>query len=312
MSDDRPILISVGRLVDVKGHVDLIDSCRILFERGIQFRCYLLGEGPKRATLQRMIKQYGLASVVELRGAQSPAQLADWYRAADLSVLASRSEGVPNVLMESIASGTPFIATNVGGIPEIADLSLDRLVPPSNPTTLADTLTEWLASNRSAIRITRQFDPSTVSESADQLARILAAVHSNCEPLPSCDVIMHETMIDRDVISVRPRVKTVEPPIANPPITISEPNDGHVLNEVPGRMGESFYLRAAATAPSKSDQASKADVGSAVQTDHSSQIDSNSAATKFPLSSAKFRRNVEEEEDDPYGRTAEGFRYRIE
>ena len=67
-------------------------------------------------------------------------QLPDWYRAANVVVLPSRSEGVPNVLMEAIACGIPFVASEVGGIPEIAHLGTSRLVPSGNPTALASAL----------------------------------------------------------------------------------------------------------------------------------------------------------------------------
>jgi glycosyltransferase involved in cell wall biosynthesis len=66
--------------------------------------------------------------------------LPDWYRAADLFVLPSRSEGVPCVLLEAMACGTPFVATHVGGIPEVAHLGTGRLVPAEDPDALAQAI----------------------------------------------------------------------------------------------------------------------------------------------------------------------------
>jgi glycosyltransferase involved in cell wall biosynthesis len=76
--------------------------------------------------------------------------LPNWYRSADLVVLPSNSEGVPNVLVEAAACGIPFVATRVGGIPEIAHLSAGELVPPGDPAALAGAMEPWLRTESSA------------------------------------------------------------------------------------------------------------------------------------------------------------------
>jgi glycosyltransferase involved in cell wall biosynthesis len=97
--------------------------------------------------------------------------LADWYTAADLTVLPSHSEGVPNVLLESIASGTPFVATRVGGIAEIADPVLDRLVAPGDPAALADAIVDALSMPQPAER--RALSTRTVADAATQMLEVL-------------------------------------------------------------------------------------------------------------------------------------------
>ncbi len=166
------VLISVGRLVPVKGHTHLLQACRLLAARRVSFRCYLIGDGPLKAELQRQITQLGLDGVVELKGAQTQGQLAEWYRAADMTVLPSASEGVPNVLMESIACGTPFVASDVGGIPEIADSRHDRLVPPASPVALADAI-EWQLKVRRSNLPPRGFEPLPLKAAACRLAQVL-------------------------------------------------------------------------------------------------------------------------------------------
>ena len=205
----QPMFVSVGRLVDVKGHVHLIEACRLLNKRGVDFKCYLLGDGPLRSSLERQIQQHGLESKIELKGAQSSAQLAEWYRAADFSVLASLSEGVPNVLLESIACGTPFVASNVGGIPEIADPLFDRLVPAANPGALADAIGERLADNRVLAR-KRRFEPPAMSESAETLSKILRSVQSGQPMTKTANVILHEMMNDSDVTEVQPETNALQ------------------------------------------------------------------------------------------------------
>jgi glycosyltransferase involved in cell wall biosynthesis len=72
-------------------------------------------------------------------------QLPDWYGAADLTVLSSHSEGIPNVLRESLACGTPYVATRVGGVAELSEDPAVRLVPPGDPAALAGAIRASLA-----------------------------------------------------------------------------------------------------------------------------------------------------------------------
>jgi len=81
---------------------------------------------------------------VKLLGAKAHNELPDWYRAADVFVLPSRSEGLPNVLLEASACGTPFVASNVGGIPEIAHLGASKLVQPNDAQSLASAISDFL------------------------------------------------------------------------------------------------------------------------------------------------------------------------
>jgi glycosyltransferase involved in cell wall biosynthesis len=171
------VLISVGRLVDVKGHEHLIQGCRMLAARRVRFRCYILGDGPLRAELEKLIIDLGLSGIVELKGAQSQSQLAEWYRAADVTVLPSLSEGVPNVLLESIACGTPFAASDVGGIPEIADRRHDRLVPVASPVALADAI-EWQLNIRRDTLPPRSFEPLALKGAARRLTQVLEDARS--------------------------------------------------------------------------------------------------------------------------------------
>jgi glycosyltransferase involved in cell wall biosynthesis len=143
LAADRQHLLFVGNLVPVKGIDVLLQACRSL--PGENWQLHLVGAGPQRAALERQVRSTGLASRVVFHGAVSHEDLPDWFRAADLFVLASRSEGVPNVLLEAMACGLPLVASDVGGIPEIAGLGVSRLVPPERPSVLADAITQMLA-----------------------------------------------------------------------------------------------------------------------------------------------------------------------
>ena len=246
LPDDRPIAISVGRLVDVKGHAHLIDACELLSRRGVKFRCYLLGDGPLRTELERRIEERRLHDVIQLRGSQTPSLLAEWYRAANLSVLASLSEGVPNVLLESIACGTPFVASNVGGIPEIADVEIDCLVSAGDPTALANAIESRLAVKRSDFRKARRFEPPSVSESTRNLSRILQSIQTGRAISVHADDTLHETMTEKDVSNDAVTSSTIgRTDVSDAEIASTSENDSVAAGTevLLGRTGEMFYSR---------------------------------------------------------------------
>jgi glycosyltransferase involved in cell wall biosynthesis len=140
-----PVVLFVGNLVPVKGLDVLIGACARLASWGVHFTCLLIGQGPLRRSLGRRIARLGLDDRVRLMGPYPHDRLGDWYRAADLFVLPSRSEGVPVVLLEAAACGKPFVASRTGGIPEVAHLTPSLLVEPGDPDALALALRDGLA-----------------------------------------------------------------------------------------------------------------------------------------------------------------------
>ncbi len=112
---EAKMLLSVGGLIPLKGH-DLI----IRALAGLPgFQLLIAGEGPQKSALSRLAASVGVQERVEFLGVIGHEKLADYYGAVDATVLASSREGWPNVLLESMACGTPVVATAVGGIPEI-------------------------------------------------------------------------------------------------------------------------------------------------------------------------------------------------
>lgn len=138
------MLVAVGSLVPVKGIDVLLDALARLTKRRDDVRLCLVGDGAARKSLEERAAKLGLGDVVRFAGSVPQAELGDWYRAADLSVLASRSEGVPNVLRESLACGTPFVATNVGGVFEIAEGTKNRVVSAEDAGALENAIADSL------------------------------------------------------------------------------------------------------------------------------------------------------------------------
>lgn len=145
LGPETPLVLFVGNLVPGKGVSVLLDACAALVARGHAPQCRIVGRGPEEARLRRLVERLGLADRVQLVGPQPHAELAAWYRACDVVALPSFSEGIPNVLREALASGRPYVATRVGGIPEIADPSACRLVAAGSAPELAEALGAVLA-----------------------------------------------------------------------------------------------------------------------------------------------------------------------
>jgi teichuronic acid biosynthesis glycosyltransferase TuaC len=113
------ILVSVGGLIPRKGFHFLIPAVAQIAQRFPALRLYILGEGEYRSTLEALIRECKLEEIVFLRGNVPNEQLRYWFSAASLSCLVSSREGWPNVLQESLACGTPALATRVWGAPEV-------------------------------------------------------------------------------------------------------------------------------------------------------------------------------------------------
>ncbi len=144
LADDERHLLFIGNLLPVKGVDVLLQACATLAASRTDWRLHLVGDGPERARLAAQAQALGIDTRVVFHGSRAHAELPEWLRAADLFVLPSRSEGIPNVLLEASACATPYVASDVGGIPEIASLGAGILVPPEQPGALAGAIARGL------------------------------------------------------------------------------------------------------------------------------------------------------------------------
>ena len=139
---DAPLLVSVGALVERKGHHLTLEALQGLPEA----RLLIAGEGPERPALEAQIKALGLEGRARLLGAMPHRELASLYGAAEASILASSREGWANVLLESMACGAPVVATKVWGAPEVvAAPEAGRLAPERSAASIRAAVTELLA-----------------------------------------------------------------------------------------------------------------------------------------------------------------------
>ena len=133
-------VLFAGDLSEAKGIRDLLEARKQVLEQGVDFRIFFAGSGPLEDEISGV-------EGCRLLGALSQEDLARWYRAADLLVLPSHSEGTPLVVMEALSCGTPVLATRVGGVPALIEPGITgELVNPGQPGLLAGKLIDLLAS----------------------------------------------------------------------------------------------------------------------------------------------------------------------
>lgn len=145
------LFASVGNLVPEKGH-DLVIRALASFPEA---RLFLIGRGPQERSLRALATTLGLSERVRFMGLLTQHELAQIYSAADLLVLASSREGWANVLLESMACGTPVVATDVGGAKEVIRApEAGMIVPERTPQMLANAIGQLLSSppDRAATR----------------------------------------------------------------------------------------------------------------------------------------------------------------
>ena len=170
------LLLSVGHLLPAKGHEWAIRALSLLPDSHV----VVVGEGPDRARLTALAKEMGVTDRVTFVGAVDPDRMPALYTAADVLILASEREGMPNVVLESLACGTPVVASDVGGIPEVITSQIaGRVLGDCNEATIADAVKACRTSemSRESVReFAQQFDwHSRISAQIEFYEDVLAA-----------------------------------------------------------------------------------------------------------------------------------------
>ena len=161
---DRPAtILAVGRLVEKKGFDVLIEACSILLNNGVRFQCKIIGEGELETKLQDQIQRLNLQDYVELPGPFPQNELVNLVQhsavfAAPCIIGADGNrDGLPTVLLEAMALGTPCVSTDVTGIPEmIKNEETGLLVSQGDPNSLASALERLIQNNDLGIHLAQQ------------------------------------------------------------------------------------------------------------------------------------------------------------
>ncbi len=144
---DSQQLLCIGRLSEQKGQLTLVEAAARVITRFPDFKLVLVGDGAMRPEIENAIRRLHLEKIVHLAGWKSGREIREILLSSRAMVLPSFAEGLPVVIMESLALGRPVISTSVMGIPELVlHGKTGWLVPPANPELLAEAIEECLDS----------------------------------------------------------------------------------------------------------------------------------------------------------------------
>ena len=176
---DRKIVLSVGEMIPRKGFELLLEAMPSVIAKYPDVLLVIVGRAGRfgrdnTSALQTRIEELALRNHVLLPGPCPHDELVLWFNSADLFGLMSASEGSPNVLLEALASGTPSMATPVGGIPdELADSQLGILLPERSSEAASIAICEGLDRNWDRVYISEKMKERTWASVAQRFAKIL-------------------------------------------------------------------------------------------------------------------------------------------
>lgn len=175
-ASDRPIVLSVARLDQQKGHSYLLEAASMMPEALF----VLVGEGPERATIEQRITELGLDARVILLGYRQ--DVPDLLAMCDVFVLPSLYEGLPLSILEAMAAGKPVIASAIGGTDEaVVHGETGLLVPPAQPQALAHAIRRFLADPALAHRTASAGKQRVYKEfSAEVMTQRITAIYNSC------------------------------------------------------------------------------------------------------------------------------------
>lgn len=173
---ERPLVVSVGRLVSWKGFEGVIQALR----DEPSWHLAIVGDGPLRANLESLVRQNGMTDRVRFAGTLPREKLHGWLNAADVFVLNSTYEGLPHVLIEAMSLGTPVIASDIAGNREVMSHEKEGLlVPPGDSAALHSAIAKTLSDAETERRTARAQDRAktfVIEQTVADLARLLKEI----------------------------------------------------------------------------------------------------------------------------------------
>ena len=133
--------LAIGRLTEQKAYPNLLRAFSTVVDSLPRSKLVVVGRGPLRAELESLVQAWELRDRVSFLGFRD--DVPELLAAADALIMGSRYEGMPNAVVEALASELPVVATNVGAIPELIEEGVNGyLVPPSDPQALSRAMTK--------------------------------------------------------------------------------------------------------------------------------------------------------------------------
>ena len=144
-----PTIIHISCFEDKSKNISgLLESLKIIDDKGIDFQCKLIGEGMDLNLMKEKAKELQLINKVSFTGLLQGQALADELSSGDFLVLSSNYENMPVVILEALASGLPVVSTNVGGIKEMIDDTKGILVEPRNKEALTEAMMKMIETHK--------------------------------------------------------------------------------------------------------------------------------------------------------------------
>jgi glycosyltransferase involved in cell wall biosynthesis len=179
---EAPRLVNIGRLVEQKGQVILIEAAARLLERGYAFELVIVSDGPMRGEIERLIDQFGLRDRVRITGHLDDKGVFQEVLAARALVLPSFAEGLPSVFLEAMALGRPVIGTAIAGHSELIEPGVNGwLIPAGAVEPLAEAMAEVLSADVAELEPIGRAGAAKVAEQHNPRSAIdkLVALFSN-------------------------------------------------------------------------------------------------------------------------------------
>ncbi len=143
-AEDERWLVVPRRLFQKNGVEYFIRAMPLIRRQAPQARALVVGDGPERETLEALAGELGVGDAVRFLGSRPHDEMPGILASAELAIFPSLMEATSVAALECMACGLPVVASRVGGLPEIVDESVGRLVPPAQPERLAQTVIELL------------------------------------------------------------------------------------------------------------------------------------------------------------------------
>ncbi len=168
----RPTVLSVARLYPRKNLSALVNAAHLLREQVPDVRVRIVGDGPERHSLERLVHSLGLERTVDMTGQLDFAGLVSNYATADVFCLPSRQEGFGLVFLEAMASGKPVVACRGTAAEELVDEGVHGLlVAPDDHWALADALRQLLGDTTLRTRLGAAGPPRAAQYHPERVAR---------------------------------------------------------------------------------------------------------------------------------------------
>ncbi len=193
---DKPIpnkniqeILSVGRYVEKKGFQYLIEACSLLKNRGLQFRCRIIGEkGDAYPSLKALVEKLELEELVSLEGPKAHLELKQIYQQSKIFALPCQivddgdRDGIPNVLVEAMACGLSVVSTHISGIPELIKHQHNGLlIEEKNSLDLADALEQLLTDKSLSAQLAENGRNTVIQEfDSEQTTQHLRRLFDEC------------------------------------------------------------------------------------------------------------------------------------